>query len=145
MSKRPHFGKEATDICPSSTGAKDFIPSSFDPQTGLLYIPAHNTCMDFEATAVNYIAGTPYLGAEVRMYPGEGGYQGELVAWDVANAKKVWGIKEKDFPVYSGVLSTGGNRCLLRHHGRLVPRPRRPHRQSRSGSSKLNPASSAIR
>jgi alcohol dehydrogenase (cytochrome c) len=109
MNKRPHFGKEATDICPSSTGAKDFIPSSFDPQTGLLYIPAHNTCMDFEATAVNYIAGTPYLGAEVRMYPGEGGYQGELVAWDVANAKKVWGITEKDFPVYSGVLSTGGN------------------------------------
>ncbi len=109
QTKRPHFGKFATDICPSSTGAKDFIPSSFDPQTGYLYIPAHNTCMDFEATAVNYIAGTPYLGAEVRMYPGEGGYQGELVAWDVANARKVWGIQEKDFPVYSGVLSTGGN------------------------------------
>jgi alcohol dehydrogenase (cytochrome c) len=43
------------------------------------------------------------------MYPGPGGYQGELVAWDVANAKKVWGIKETDFPVYSGVLSTGGD------------------------------------
>ncbi|HEX4066909.1 MAG TPA: PQQ-dependent dehydrogenase, methanol/ethanol family [Acidobacteriaceae bacterium] len=107
--KRPHFGKYAMDICPSSTGAKDFIPSAFSPRTGYLYIPAHNTCMDYEGTAVNYIAGTPYLGASVRMYPGPGGYQGELVAWDVANAKKVWSIKDDKFPVYSGVLATGGD------------------------------------
>jgi alcohol dehydrogenase (cytochrome c) len=65
--------------------------------------------MDYMGTAVNYIAGTPYLGAEVRMYPGEGGYQGEFMAWDVANARKVWSIKEPDFPVYSGVLTTGGS------------------------------------
>lgn len=107
--KETHFGKFTKDICPSSTGAKDFIPSSFDPRTGYLYIPAHNTCMDYMGTAVNYIAGTPYLGAEVRMYPGAGGYQGELMAWDVAQGKKVWSIKEPDFPVYSGVLSTGGD------------------------------------
>ncbi len=59
--------------------------------------------------SLNYIAGTPYLGASVRMYPGPGGYQGEFIAWDVANAKKVWGIKEADLPVYSGVLATGGD------------------------------------
>ena len=107
--KRTHFGKYTKGICPSSTGAKEFVPSSFSPRTGLLYIPAHNTCMDYEGTAVNYIAGTPYLGASVRMYPGPGGYQGELIAWDVANAKKVWSIKETDFPVYSGVLTTGAD------------------------------------
>jgi PQQ-dependent dehydrogenase (methanol/ethanol family) len=108
-SKQVHFGKYSTDICPSSTGGKEFVPSSFSPQTGYLYIPAHNTCMDYEGTAVNYIEGTPYLGASVRMYPGPGGYQGELIAWDVANARKVWSIKESVLPVYSGVLSTGGN------------------------------------
>ena len=107
--KRTHFGHYATDICPSSTGAKDFIPSAFSPRTGYLYIPAHNTCMDYEGTAVNYIAGTPYLGASVRMYPGPGGYQGELIAWDVASAKKVWSVKDPLFPVYSGVLATGGD------------------------------------
>ena len=109
MDKRPHFGKYSHDICPSSTGGKDFIPSSFSPKTGYLYIPAHNTCMDYEGMAVNYIAGTPYLGASVRMYPGPGGYQGDFIAWDVANAKQVWSIKEPEFPVYSGVLSTGGD------------------------------------
>ena len=65
--------------------------------------------MDYSGEDVNYIAGTPYLGASVRMYPGPGGYQGELIAWDVANAKKVWSIKEADFPVYSGVLATSGD------------------------------------
>jgi PQQ-dependent dehydrogenase (methanol/ethanol family) len=109
LDKRTHFGKYAKDICPSSTGAKEFVPSSFSPKTGYLYIPAHNTCMDYEGTAVNYIAGTPYLGASVRMYPGPGGYQGEFMAWDVQNAKKVWSIKDSDFPVYSGVLTTGGD------------------------------------
>jgi glucose dehydrogenase len=109
MDKRTHFGKYTKGICPSSTGAKEFVPSSFSPKTGYLYIPAHNTCMDYEGTSVNYIAGTPYLGASVRMYPGPGGYQGEFMAWDVATAKKVWSIKEPDFPVYSGVLSTGGD------------------------------------
>ena len=129
--KRPHFGKYAMDICPSSTGAKDFIPSAFSPRTGYLYIPAHNTCMDYEGTAVNYIAGTPYLGASVRMYPGPGGYQGELVAWDVAHAKKVWSVKDDKFPVYSGVLATGGDvvfygtmegwfRALDAHTGKIL-------------------------
>jgi lanthanide-dependent methanol dehydrogenase len=107
--KRTHYGVVTSGICPSSTGAKDFIPSAFSPRTGLLYIPAHNTCMDYEGIEANYIAGTPYLGADVRMYPGPGGFQGELVAWDVARAKKVWGVKDAVLPVYSGVLATGGD------------------------------------
>ncbi|MGA3193855.1 MAG: PQQ-dependent dehydrogenase, methanol/ethanol family [Terriglobales bacterium] len=107
--KRPHTNHYARGVCPSSTGGKEFVPSSFSPKTGYLYIPAHNTCMDYSGEDVNYIAGTPYLGASVRMYPGPGGYQGELIAWDVANAKKAWGIKEADLPVYSGVLATAGD------------------------------------
>ena len=65
--------------------------------------------MDYEGIEANYIAGTPYLGADVKMYPGPGGYQGELVAWDVAHNRKAWGVKEPKFPVYSGVLATGGD------------------------------------
>ncbi len=106
--KVPHTGVIARQICPSSTGAKEFVPSAFSPVTGYLYIPAHNTCMDHEATQANYIAGTPYLGTSTTMYPGPGGYQGELIAWDVEHAKKVWSIKDPLLPVYSGVLATGG-------------------------------------
>jgi alcohol dehydrogenase (cytochrome c) len=109
VAKQTRQGIVTQNICPSSTGAKDFIPSALSPRTGLLYIPAHNTCMDYEGLEANYIAGTPYLGASVRMYPGPGGYQGELVAWDVKNARKVWGVKDEKFPVYSGVLATAGD------------------------------------
>src|SRR4029079_16192819 len=108
-SKRTRFGSVTQGICPSSTGAKDVIPSSFSPRTGLLYIPAHNTCMDYEGVEANYIAGTPYLGASVRMYQGPGGYHGELVAWDPFAGKKVWGATDDKFPIYSGVLSTAGD------------------------------------
>lgn len=129
--KQTHYGIYAKGICPSSTGGKEFVPSAFSPRTGLLYIPAHNTCMDYEGTAVNYIAGTPYLGASVRMYPGPGGYQGELIGWDVQNAKKAWSIKDPDLPVYSGVLATGGDvvfygtmegwfRALDAHSGKVL-------------------------
>jgi PQQ-dependent dehydrogenase (methanol/ethanol family) len=107
--KRPQGTAGVTEICPSSTGAKEFVPSAFSPRTGLLYIPAHNTCMDFTHIQANYIAGTPYLGADVKMYPGPGGYQGELLAWDVRNARRAWGLRDKDFPVYSGVLVTAGD------------------------------------
>lgn len=107
--KMTHQGHTAENICPSSTGGKEFVPSSFSPRTGYLYIPAHNTCMNYEALQASYISGTPYLGAAVKMFPGPGGYQGELIAWDVRNAKPVWSVKEPLFPVYSGVLSTAGD------------------------------------
>jgi alcohol dehydrogenase (cytochrome c) len=65
--------------------------------------------MDYEGLQANYIAGTPYLGADVKMYPGPGGYQGELVAWDPVAGKKVWSMKHPVLPLYSGVLATGGD------------------------------------
>jgi PQQ-dependent dehydrogenase (methanol/ethanol family) len=107
--KHTGMGRIVEDVCPSSTGGKEFVPSAFSPRTGLLYIPAHNTCMNYEGIEANYIAGTPYLGADVKMYPGPGGYQGELMAWDPVHARKVWGVREEKLPVYSGVLATGGD------------------------------------
>ena len=107
-SKRTHEGVVTRDICPSSTGAKDQQPSAFSLRTGLLYIPAHNVCMDYEGVEANYIAGTPYLGASVKMFPGPGGYRGELVAWDPIHAKTVCSVKE-DLPLWSGVLATAGD------------------------------------
>ena len=44
------MGKVVRDICPASPGAKDWQPSAFSPRTGLLYIPHHNLCMDYEAS-----------------------------------------------------------------------------------------------
>ncbi len=43
------------------------------------------------------------------MYQGPGGFHGELIAWDVKDAKPVWSVKDNLFPVYSGVLATAGD------------------------------------
>lgn len=105
--KYPHEGKVIRNVCPTAPGAKDWSPSSFSHQTGLLYIPHNNLCMDWESTEANYIAGTPYVGAEVRMYAGPGGHRGELSAWDIVAGKEVWTIKER-FPVWGGTMATAG-------------------------------------
>ncbi len=104
-----HQGKVVTGICPSTTGATGLSPSAVSPHTGYLYIPVRYTCMDFEGRAANYIAGTPFIGAMVKMYPGPGGFQGELLAWNIQDAKPAWAIQDKRFPITSGVLATAGN------------------------------------
>jgi glucose dehydrogenase len=95
-------------ICPSANGAKDWNPSAWSPRTGLLYLPHVNMCMDWQSAEVNYIAGTPYVGAEVKMYGGPGGNRGVFTAWDPVKRAKRWEIKE-DLPVWSGALTTGGD------------------------------------
>ncbi len=107
-SKQPRAGKPVRDICPSSPGAKDWQPSAWSPRTRLLYIPHQNLCQDAITYTTSYIAGTPYVGADLRMKPGPGGHRGEVSAWDPVARKKAWVIKE-NFPVWSGALATAGD------------------------------------
>jgi alcohol dehydrogenase (cytochrome c) len=106
--KEPGFGKTIRDICPAAPGAKDWQPSAFSFRTGLLYIPHNNLCQEEQGVEANYIAGTPYVGANVRMYAGPGGHRGEYTAWDPVTGKAVWVIKEQ-FPVWSGTVTTKGD------------------------------------
>jgi lanthanide-dependent methanol dehydrogenase len=106
--KQPQTGKVIRDVTPLAAGAKDWQPAAFSPRTGWLYIPHLNMAMDYEGTEANYIAGTPYLGAEVKMYAGPGGHRGVFSAWDPINKSNVWAIKES-FPVWSGALATAGD------------------------------------
>jgi PQQ-dependent dehydrogenase (methanol/ethanol family) len=105
--KSPRLGQVVREMCPAAPGMKDWQPSAYSPQTGLLYIPHQNLCMDVEGLEANYIAGTPYVGANVKMYAGPGGNRGEFEAWNPQTGKKVWGIPE-DLPVWSGALVTAG-------------------------------------
>jgi lanthanide-dependent methanol dehydrogenase len=105
--KIPQEGKVIREICPFAPGAKDWQPSCYSPQTGMLYMPASNMCMDLEGVESNYIAGTPYIGANAKYYAGPGGYRGELIAWDPTRKGKVWGIRE-NFPIWSGTVATSG-------------------------------------
>ena len=106
--KTPVLGRVVRDICPAAPGVKDWQPSSFSPRTGYLYIPHQNLCMDVESVEASYIAGTPFVGMNVKMKAGPGGHRGELSAWDPVAGKPVWVIKE-DLPVWSGTVVTAGD------------------------------------
>jgi PQQ-dependent dehydrogenase (methanol/ethanol family) len=106
--KEPELGKVVRDICPAAPGVKDWQPSSFSPRTGYLYIPHQNLCMDVESVEASYVAGTPFVGMNVKMKAGPGGHRGELTAWDPVGGKPVWIVKE-DLPVWSGTVATAGD------------------------------------
>jgi PQQ-dependent dehydrogenase (methanol/ethanol family) len=106
--KRTQTGKTIYDICPTASGAKDWEPSAYSPRTGLLYIPHANLCMDEQGVTASYIAGTPYVGANVRQKEGKGGYGGAFTAWDVAGRKIRWEVHEA-LPVWSGAVVTAGD------------------------------------
>ena len=106
--KKPRTGVMVEQICPAAPGAKDWSPSAYSPRTGLLYLPHNNLCMDMQAAEVNYISGTPFVGAQVRMYAGPGGHRGEFTAWDPMRQQVAWKLRER-FPVWSGALATAGD------------------------------------
>jgi len=105
--KEPKEGRVVRNICPGPPGAKDWNPSAFSPVTGLLYIPHLNICMDMGVKNANYIPGTPFVGADVKMYAGPGGNRGVFTAWDPVARRKVFEIKE-DLPLWSPALATAG-------------------------------------
>jgi PQQ-dependent dehydrogenase (methanol/ethanol family) len=106
--KAPVTGKVVREICPAAPGTKDWQPSSYSARTRLLYIPHQNLCQDIETGEANYIEGTPYVAATVKMYAGPGGNRGVVTAWDPVGRKAVWEVKEK-FPVWSGTVVTAGD------------------------------------
>jgi lanthanide-dependent methanol dehydrogenase len=96
-------------ICPAALGTKDQQPSSYDPQTGLFYVPTNHVCMDYEPFKVEYTAGQPYVGATLSMYPAPGshGGMGNFITWDAGKGKIVQSKPER-FSVWSGALTTAG-------------------------------------
>jgi alcohol dehydrogenase (cytochrome c) len=107
--KRPQLSKWARNVCPNLIGGKNWEPMSYSVQTGLVYIPTFNLCMDIASKDTPYTPGKFYLASEFNLdMPGsQGTHLAEFVAWDPVAKKKVWGIKE-DLPFLGGALSTAG-------------------------------------
>ena len=114
--KRPRQDVWARDVCPNLFGGKNWEPMSYSPQTGLVYIPTFNLCMDIVNRTQDYKPGPFFLASEFELAKaGPGDYMSELVAWDPIKQKKVWGNKE-ELPFMGGSLSTAGG---LVFHGNV--------------------------
>ncbi len=102
------------NICPAALGSKDQQPVAFSPKTKLFYVPTNHVCMDYEPFQVEYVAGQPYVGATLSMFPagrvtGDGTSNlGNFIAWDATSGKIKWSNSEP-FSVWSGALATAGD------------------------------------
>ncbi len=95
-------------VCPAALGSKDQQPAAFNPKNGLFYVPTNHVCMDYEPFKVDYVAGQPYVGATLSMFPAPGGTNmGNFIVWDAGSGKIVQSKDEK-FSVWSGALVTAG-------------------------------------
>ncbi|MGY1489534.1 methanol/ethanol family PQQ-dependent dehydrogenase [Methylobacillus pratensis] len=103
-----HEDVNVTGICPAALGVKDQQPAAYSPKTKLFYVPLNHVCMDYEPVEVKYVAGQPWVGATLSMYPGPDGVMGGFMAWDGLKGKQAWYKKEK-FSVWSGALATASD------------------------------------
>ena len=95
-------------VCPAALGSKDEQPAAFNPKNSLFYVPTNHVCMNYEPFKVDYVAGQPYVGATLSMFPAPGGTNmGNFIAWD-ASTGKIAQTKPEKFSVWSGVLVTAG-------------------------------------
>ena len=101
---------ESVDFCPSLWGGKDWPPAAYNPDTGLVYIPANdNHCGVIEGREVTYMPGSSYTGARTEFTLRESeGTIGEIQAWNMDSGEEVWSV---DFESHNwgGILTTAGN------------------------------------
>jgi len=103
---RPGFKRKAVNICPNLIGGKNWMPMSYNKQTGLVYIPTINLCMDMEGVQEDYKRGQFYLSANFDLGKmGPGGYGGGLKAFDPLTGKTVW-MNKLPLPFNGGTMTT---------------------------------------
>jgi len=106
-------------VIPSFLGAHNWQPMSFNPKTGLVYLPAQESVAGLEAqkqplfiphkSVVNLgvevpdLPEDPKVEAEIRS-----AWKGRLIAWDPVKQAPAW-TQEYTAPWNGGTLSTAGN------------------------------------
>ena len=116
INPKAYYDQDAISIYPTSGGAHNWSPMSYNPNTGLVYIPAFYTSFALQAQA-EFRPGSngfrrpdgptrvvePTLGPEP-----PAGARGGLQAWDPVAQKLRWNI-EGGGGIGGGTVTTGGN------------------------------------
>ncbi|MDE0511687.1 MAG: PQQ-binding-like beta-propeller repeat protein [Gammaproteobacteria bacterium] len=101
------YSREDKLVYPSELGGHNWHPMSFNPDTGLVYIPAQEK--GWVHSPDNFYLfdyNVPHIEQLRRNQPAveEGGY---LIAWDPVRQKSVWQVKNATF-INGGTLTTAG-------------------------------------
>ena len=111
-------GDKPRDAIPGPFGAHNWHPMSFNPRTGLAYLPAQNiplTLMDDKAWQHNSnnpgqpMAGLGWnTGVFINAVPPQSKPFGRLIAWDPVQQKEAWRVEHVS-PWNGGTTTTAGN------------------------------------
>jgi len=117
--ENPQIADYAEDlqlVTPAPVGGHNWHPMAFNPQTGLVYIPANEVYFPFGINSkfklikgwnigVQELAGSEDL-EELAMI--QAGNKGRLLAWNPVTQTEAWRVEYND-PGNGGVLTTAGN------------------------------------
>jgi alcohol dehydrogenase (cytochrome c) len=95
-------------VCPHGGGGRNWMPTSYNPQTRMLYVAAQETCMDLVPAGKDQ-PGFLSSGVNITMRPrpdGDGRF-GRLQAINLEQRKTVWTDRQRAFQS-GGVLDTAG-------------------------------------
>ncbi len=112
--KNARYENGPVDITPNPWGAHTWHAMSYNPQTGLVYIPALHQSVKFSDEGINleswqgrdFAAGTAAHMLEADQQPRD--YPASLIAWDPIKQKEAWSVPQDVF-WNAGTLTTAGN------------------------------------
>jgi alcohol dehydrogenase (cytochrome c) len=117
---RPIINEESTPqsmdtpsfACPYLLGGKDQPSGAYSPDTGAMYMPMNNTCMNIAMSVEKAGPSDGYdLATRVRYVPGAEPATariGRLEAISASTGQTLWTYQQRA-PIYGSVLATGGN------------------------------------
>jgi alcohol dehydrogenase (cytochrome c) len=104
----PSGGTDPIMVCPHAGGAKNWIPSSYNPDTKILYVPLVESCMDLIPAPPGK---RPFLSSGVnstiRPRPDSDGKYGRFQAINLMTREVVWTQRQRA-PQTTGALATAG-------------------------------------
>ncbi len=109
---KPGTGK-AAQFCPGLWGGKDWPYESYNPKTGIVYIPANeNHCNTLEGKVEERIPGQWWTGVAIPDFhfsvDTKPGFYGEIEAYDSNTGKRLWQTKYPKSMMWGSLLTTAG-------------------------------------
>ena len=102
-------GEPLRKVCPSPSGGNNYWPSSYSPNTKLLYIPAVTACVN---VAIDREKHTKERGWNGGLSQTDERYESNLTAVDPLTGEVKKSVHLR-YPNYSGTLATGGRLIFL--------------------------------
>jgi alcohol dehydrogenase (cytochrome c) len=107
-------------ICPSEWGARNWIATSFDPSTDILYVPLLEACMNYRYTArdsAQVAAGGVDNHGTPSPAHGSDGKFGRIEAINLKTRQVVWTMRQRA-PIESSMLASAGGVVFSGSHDR---------------------------